>query len=228
MINTVELKTNFDFVFCIDRTARCYFYAINEDLADHILTLRERLEAMAMNEVGRIRVRFVLFSDYGTEVEPVIETEFFDLDSDGDAIRAALNYNSGGGGDIPEDALEGLYFAMNSDFETVKGERNRHVIVLYTDSPAHPPRTNDAAPGYPEGMPASLAELREMWESLPNRRYLRLFLLAPELEPWSKIADWANVYHTSEQSNFGEMTGEDLIGIITDPALAGVLGLCAI
>lgn len=44
-----------------------------------------------------------------------------------------------GGGDDPESGLEALAMAMKSDF-VQKGEKKRHIIILFTDAAAHPLR----------------------------------------------------------------------------------------
>ena len=45
---------------------------------------------------------------------------------------------------------------------------------------------------YPAGLPGSLEELREWWESgqFIERRRERLFVFAPEAEPWLGMIDW--------------------------------------
>lgn len=211
-------RCNFDYVFCIDTTARCYYYSINEDLAEAIYTMRERLEASYPDfEIGRIRVRFVFFSDILYEQDPLRETLFFDLDTEREEIGLVLNYEAGGGGDLPESGLEGLALALRSPFELVEGELNRHIVCLYTDATAHPLGKYTDYPCVPDGMPRSLDELRAIYETEMDGEARRLYLLAPAVEPWQEIAEWQGAYLYSEKSLPGELDGETLVDVVTSP-----------
>jgi hypothetical protein len=112
-----------------------------------------------------------------------------------------------GGGDVPESGLEALALAVGSDWETGLDKR-RHVIVMFTDAPAHPlgePAQTMAA-NYPRSIPQSLEGLFEQWGSGQSHgarmenSAKRLLMFAPEEYPWSDIADdWNNtIFFPSE------------------------------
>ena len=90
-----------------------------------------------------------------------------------------------GGGDIPEDGLEAIAYAIKSDW-TTEGTDQRRVIVVWTDAPTHPLGYGSDSPAYPLGMPAGLAELGQWWDQLPQ--FLRIDPLAlPHLAPPAHI-----------------------------------------
>ena len=88
-----------------------------------------------------------------------------------------------GGGDIPEDGLEALAYAIRSPWEK-KGIKKRHVVVLWTDAPPHELGFGKSAPNYPANMAKDFGELTLWWGDAANPGYMdqrakRLMMFAP-------------------------------------------------
>jgi hypothetical protein len=145
----------------------------------------------------------IAFRDFGDCADDaIVDSGFFAVPDDigkfEHAVRALAPL---GGGDEPESGLEALAVAMQSDWETGL-DRRRHVIVIFTDAPAHPlgdPRQT-SAPTYPRSIPPSLDELFQQWGhkhgsgALMENSAKRLLIFGPEVYPWTDIADdWNNV-----------------------------------
>ena len=190
----LSLSYDLDFVFCLDMTcANQGIEYVREGLRDFYGQICESYEA-GEKSIGTFRVRFVLFKDYKYDQNAMIESQFFTLPDDMDEALAFVNsYTTGGGGDLPENALEALSIAMDSDWNT-KNDRRRQIIVLATDSIPHPlgKYNSDYCLNYPENMPKSLEELHEKWDSLG--RWRRMFIFAPLRDAWRDICEWYGVF----------------------------------
>lgn len=189
MGNMNETERNVDIVFCIDATAsmgNCI-----EDVKKHARRFKEDLvERLLANStsITSLRVRLIVFRDYGVDTDAMVKTDFFDLTNGADQSKfeAALNrIEARGGGDEPENGLEALYFAMTSKFFNRK--KDRQVIVLFTDTDALDLGKRKGNPGYPNDM-VNIDELQEIWScfgpksqfyTLGNRQK-RLVLFAPK------------------------------------------------
>lgn len=138
----------------------------------------------------------------------MVESKFFTLSDDSsDESREFASFVSGitatGGGDAPENALEALAIAMNSDWVRT-GSVRRHVIHLYTDAPALALGARKESANYPADMPADLAELREWWEGQTmEKRAKRLQIFAPDAEPWPEFLTWTNTVVTPSKAGAG-------------------------
>lgn len=193
------LDYNVDLVMCIDGTGSMGH--IIKEVKENALTFYKKF-TIAMEEVDKsvqqLRVKIILFRDIGVDSDSMVESKFFVLGEDGedeefhkfvDSIEAV------GGGDLPESSLEALALAINSDWVRT-GSVRRHVIHMYTDAPALKLGEKSSCAGYPAGMPADLAELREWWDGQRMElRAKRLQIFAPDTEPWSDIATWSNAFH---------------------------------
>ncbi len=204
---------NFDMVCCVDATGA------NQPL---ITMLRQKLpsirtyveeclgEAVAPEQIN-VRVKIIAFRDYACDPEPMVESPFFTMPEDSEELSAFLGcIHAGGGGDIPESALEALAIALKSDFTKRTTENKvRHVIIMMTDAPAHELLSGEDNPAYPLGMPKDLNALRSWVEDgVPdkgasyNPRCGRIFLLAPNEAPWSEISEW-NCTYFADITSFG-------------------------
>ena len=156
--------------------------------------------------IGKLRTRIVDFSDYGYEGEDALhQTDFFVLPDEADKFDAALEgieYECRGG-DIPENGLEALYYAMKSNwYEGERNERGRHVIVLISDAPPLRLHEREGCIGYPsDEIPENISELEEMWCAPQEaglkltRQRRRMILLVPEEcdldgRTWRHVAEW--------------------------------------
>ncbi|MGW7532200.1 vWA domain-containing protein [Amycolatopsis sp. NPDC054798] len=192
-----------DIVLCIDTTAS--MRPILDNVKASALTFPGRL-MQEMADKGRrirsLRLKVVAFRDFGDRADDALSaTEFLSVPAKVDEFeRTVRALEPDGGGDEPESGLEALAVAMQSEWETGL-DRRRHVIVVFTDAPAHrlgDPRQRGAA-GYPSAIPGSLDELFTWWGHAQQRgaqmenSAKRLLLFAPEAYPWEDIADdWNN------------------------------------
>lgn len=199
------LDYNVDIVMCIDATGS--MASIIEDVKSNALSFYQKfvdeMEAKSKS-VQQLRIKVIAFRDYGSDSEAMVESKFFTLDEEN---REFHNFVKGieatGGGDEPENSLEALALAMNSDWVKT-GSVRRHVIIMYTDASALKLGTRNGDSNYPSNMPADLAELREWWEGQKmEKRAKRLLIFAPDTEPWSDMVDWSNTFHTASKAGSG-------------------------
>lgn len=202
-----------DMVFCIDATGSMEEFGkgqkkiinmVKENALNFYSDLMRKMEEKK-KRISQLRVRVVAFRDYLADGEDaMLVTDFFYLPAQAREFESCINsISASGGGDIPEDGLEALAYAIKSDW-TSEGAGQRRVIVVWTDAPTHPLRYGERSPYYPKGMPANLSDLGEWWDELPTRAK-RLVLYAPQ-DPkgWSYIFDnWDNVIHYESQAGNG-------------------------
>jgi hypothetical protein len=198
-----SLQYAVDIVLCIDATAS--MGPALDNVKYNALSFPGRLaEEMAGKGRGisSLRLKVIAFRDFGDRADDaLVESRFLRVPSELDEFeRVVRSLRPGGGGDVPESGLEALACAMAADWE--KGlDRRRHVIVMFTDAPAH--RLGDArqtsAHTYPRSIPSSLDGLFEQWgharsqQALMENSAKRLLIFAPEDYPWNDIADdWNN------------------------------------
>ena len=192
---------------CIDATGSMHGI-INEVKANALSLYQQFVEQMEASDknVQQLRIKVIVFRDFGVDSEPFVESKFFVLNEDGGAEEFhdfVDKIEASGGGDLPESSLEALAVAMNSEWVTT-GSIRRHVIIMYTDATALPLGTHSSAAGYPAGMPADFAELHEWWEGQRmEKRAKRLLVFAPDMEPWSNMVDWTNTFHTASKAGQG-------------------------
>jgi hypothetical protein len=214
-----------DLVLCIDVTAS--MTSIIETVKRGALTFHARLaRAMAQKEkpVGSLRIKVVAFRDFEADKSgPVQIGGFWRLPAEAGAFREFVSgLRASGGGDEPESGLEALALAIDSDWDR-QAERRRHVIVLFTDAPAHPLGVGRGSKLYPAGMPEDLDALWGRWgqgrgpTAVMDANAKRLLIFAPDREPWTGIAgSWNNTLHSPSEAGTGldSVAMDDVIGII--------------
>lgn len=199
------ILTNVDIVYCIDATqsmSPCISKTKETAIKLHT-DIVKAFEGTA-RRLNDLRLKIIVFRDYSHDGEDAIrESNFFNLP---DEMTACANYieniSVSGGGPIPESSLEALHLAMNSDWvKSGEGDsRRRHVIVLFTDAPAH--KLDDYEyrskaennPLYPTDSPKTLDEFIDEWDNpdIMDQRARRMILLAPDEEPWGELAESIN------------------------------------
>lgn len=197
-----------DIVMCIDCTGSmaAILDTVKKNALNFYPDLKDALDAEG-KIVNQLRVKVIGFRDFEADGAASLEvSKFFDIS--GNTADEAKNFEefiSGlvpkGGGDEPEDALEAISLAMNSEWCNIPDAKARHIIVVWTDASAH--KLEDAKrdnPYYPAGMPISFNELTEKWEDkqdpVRSAASKRLIIFAPEVYPWSEIfANWSGATH---------------------------------
>lgn len=189
---------NVDIVMCIDGTGSMA-PIIDQVKANALSFYQKFADAMDENDksVEVLRVKVIVFRDYGCDAEPMKESEFFTLPDQNEQFRAFVNgITAQGGGDIPENALEALALALKSNW-TTGGSKRRHAVLMFSDAPALALGERASQPGYPAGMPKNLGELGAWWEGTdqtmgstyqPNAG--RLVAFVPNAEPWTDLQTW--------------------------------------
>ena len=166
-----------------------------------------------MEEKGKmiddLRIRVVAFRDYYVDGDNAMRTSpFFRLPQEKEQFATFVNpLQADGGGDEPENSLEALALAMQSDWAK-SGDKRRQIIVMWTDASAHPLEKNASAkPGnYPKALPQDFDELTDMWEGQSHMRMAakRLIIYAPDAYAWTDIAThWNNTLHQTSKSGEG-------------------------
>lgn len=213
-VNKGGVRTNVDVTIGIDVTESMdnLIGVIKRDVVNFrelvYERLRENMERKRKDRVlNRMRLRIVAFRDFKYDWEaylqpwhgPILCSDFFDLDDEYDrqALQEFVNkLEATGGEDVPESGLEALHYAIRSDWDFEPGIAHRHVIMLFTDAPAHPLlKLAERDEHYPTDadIPEDLAQLQNEFENdeLIGKDYRRLLLFAPlDVYPWNEISFW--------------------------------------
>lgn len=189
---------NVDIVMCIDATGS--MAPIIEEVKGNALSFYQRfVDAMEENDktVEQLRIKVIVFRDYGCDYVPMVESEFFNLPDQNESFKTFVSgIEATGGGDGPENALEAIALALKSNW-TTGGSKRRHAILVFSDAPALALGERADSPSYPSGMPKDLAELGSWWEgtnqtlsSTYQSKAGRLVAFVPNAEPWTLITAW--------------------------------------
>lgn len=203
-----QLSYHVDMVFCIDATGSMRH--VLDFVKQNALNLyRDVTGAMERKRkvISRMRIRVIAFRDYVADGdEAMMASDFFVLPEQAQQFSDCVNgLAAKGGGDIPEDGLEALGYAIRSDW-TREGVKKRHIIVVWSDAPTHPLGHGRIAPWYPDGMAANFDELSLWWEDeqlggAMDENAKRLLIFAPDAPDWNRIsAEWSQVVHVQTVS----------------------------
>lgn len=190
--NNSAKDRNVDVVFCIDATGS--MSGVINNLKENAKRFRDELvEALveAKTNITSLRIRLVVFRDYGQDSDAMEQSEFFTLPGDQAAFENALNaIDAHGGGDAPENGFEALYYAMMSKWVT--GKFDRQIIVLFTDNDALDLKERAGSAGYPADM-VDMAGLENLWACVGQQdcylreRCKRLVIFAPAGTKYSEL-----------------------------------------
>lgn len=209
-----NLQYAVDIVLCIDATAS--MFPVLDTVKASALQFHGRLNDMMAKKskaISQLRLKVIAFRDFGDNPNDAIEqTGFLTLpEQAAEFERFVGDIDAGGGGDIPESGLEALALAINSPWE--KGlDRRRHVIVMFTDAPAHPLGTvGVTAQTYPSVVPRSMDDLFEQWgyarsqTAVMEQSAKRLVLFAPDGAPWQDpiAEEWDLTLHFESKAGQG-------------------------
>ena len=189
---------NVDIVMCIDATGS--MAPIIDEVKSNAISFYQRfVDSMEENDkdVAQLRIKVIVFRDYGCDDEPMVESSFYTLPEQNEEFRSFVNaIEAKGGGDGPENALEAIALALKSDW-TTGGSRRRHAILVFSDAPALSLGERSGASAYPSGLPENLAQLGAWWEgadqslgSTYQPKAGRLVAFVPNAEPWTELQAW--------------------------------------
>ncbi|MGA9380521.1 MAG: VWA domain-containing protein [Phormidium sp.] len=215
--NQSVFKYAVDLVMCIDGTNG--MNPLIEEVKSSALKFCDRLEDK-VEEYGRkidqLRARVIVFRDYWADSADLAMqcSEFFDLRSQSsDFVNFVSQIQAEGGGDEPENGLEALALALKSNWAEGDFNKQRYVIVVYTDSIAHSLEKSPKPNHYPSDIPKTFDELTDYWHEMPTSAKL-LVLVAPDGEPWTTISSWENAVHYVSEA--GKGLGEIEMDLIID------------
>ena len=203
-----QLTYHVDMVFCIDATGSMRH--VLDFVKHNALNLYQDI-AGAMEKkrktVSQMRIRVIAFRDYVADGEQaMMASDFFVLPQQAQQFYDCVNgVTAKGGGDIPEDGLEALAYAIRSDW-TKEGVKKRHIIVVWSDAPTHALGHGRIAPWYPDGMAEDFDELSLWWEDeqlggAMDEGAKRLLIFAPDAPEWNRISsEWSQVVHVQTVS----------------------------
>lgn len=203
-----QLSYHVDMVFCIDSTGSMRH--VLDFVKQNALSLyQDIVGAMERKRkvISRLRIRVIAFRDYIADGEQAMTaSEFYVLPEQASQFSDCVNgLTAEGGGDIPEDGLEALAYAIRSDWAR-EGVKKRHIIVVWSDAPTHELGHGRIAPWYPEGMAENFEELSLWWEDEQlggsmDESAKRLLMFAPDAPEWNRIsAEWSQVVHVQTVS----------------------------
>lgn len=234
-MDELYLDYKVDIVFCIDCTESMdnILNIIRQRALSFYSDLIDRMQ-LKQKTVDRLRVRVVAFRDYAAYAdecrkghrgnEPMLVTDFFSLPNESEKLKLAVqSLHPVGGGDIPEDGLEALAYAIRSDWDLDSSAKHRHVIVLWTDAIPHELGYGAASHKYPKGMAQNISELTMWWGNPMNHGYCdqeakRLVLFAPNDGEWSFVSEqWDQVIHYPSKAGDGlnELDYETILSCIS-------------
>ncbi len=201
MADVRGLTYNVDLALCIDSTGSMEGF-IGKVKQNALHLYKDICDMMEKKHrvIDRLRIRVISFKDYLADGnEAMMVSDFFELPEQADELSECIDMiTAEGGGDLPEDGLEALAYAMTSAWNT-EGLKKRHLIVIWTDAPTHQIGHGKSASNYPKNMAKDFAELSQWWGDVQNRgkmaqRAKRLVLFAPDAPEWNRIArEWNNV-----------------------------------
>ena len=225
MLNTGEY--NVDICLCIDATAS--MHSCIEMTKEKALSIYPALQAEmsgSQKTINQLRIKVILFRDYGVDPDPMVESEFFTLPEDGAAFQEFVdNIEVSGGGDLPENALEAIAKALQSDW-TTEGKKRRHIVLVFTDAEALQLGERASAPGYPTDIPTDLAGLGAWWEKTDqsfsgtyDTAAGRMVVFAPNVYPWTNddIGVWNRVVLQESEAGSGleDTSFEEVISFLS-------------
>lgn len=215
------VKYAVDLVMCIDATGSMGH--LIDEVKSSALKFYENLESvMAKKEktIDQLRARVIVFRDYWADSESLAMqcSDFFDLRTQSSEFAGFVSgITATGGGDEPENGLEGLALALNSNWEKSQDfAKQRYVVVVYTDASAHSLEKGSKPSYYPQDIPKSFDELTDFWSdmSVPAKR---LLLFAPDASPWTLMASsWENTIHFASKAGNGlqELEMDEILNAI--------------
>lgn len=208
-----------DVVFVIDATES--MGPLISMVKRNVATFHDQLvEAMFEKEkyITSLRLRVVTFRDLIDDpATGLIQIPFHEFPIHQEQFANWVNQMEAAfGGEEEESSLEALAAAITSDWHRGH-DRRRHVIVMFTDGPAHSMEDtmnrlytlgewDEYLAAYPwhwqhedgqfEEMPHNFGALSELWMREPRPMEFsakRLLLFAPQIQPWVTIAgSWGN------------------------------------
>jgi hypothetical protein len=206
-ISNQGVKYAVDLVMCIDATGS--MSPLINEVKSVALSFYDKLEKKMearQKKIDQLRARVIVFRDYYHDPAnmAMICSDFFDLRTEASGFANFVSrIEAAGGGDEPENALEALALALNSQWEKTQDfQRQRYVIVVWTDASAHQLEKQPKPSYYPQDIPKTFDDLTDSWDEI-SISAKRLLLFAPDTYPWSIFQSWDNTIHAPSSAGKG-------------------------
>lgn len=227
-----------DIVFCIDGTGSMSpcIDAIKSNAKKFYMDFSDKMTNDFGSTVDSLSIKVITFRDYLEDGDQsmVVSDSWFDITA-GDDVEYEKHLNgiiADGGGDEPENGLEALFLAMTTDWNA-RGDKDRQVIVLFTDADALPLKAREGVAGYPANM-VDEAGLVNTWmgtrpsfmgqgEFKLRERCKRLVMFAPSGTVYESLQSRFNrcqFVPVQMDAGLGEMDFDDIIKILAASASA--------
>lgn len=209
-----------DVVFCVEATSNMKPFATQ--LSDLMISLLIRI-ADSMKAHGRsirqLRVKLIVFRDFSCCPEPIVESKFFVLPEEEEALNNFIRSIDYQGGYGFCNALEAIELAIQSDWITAKGY-SRQIICIFTNGKVRPLGGYQRfSSKYPADMPADLAELDKRWSRYVGDGHRVLGGFVPHAEPWIALETWDGyipAYGNSGGTDLNEIDLLPLFDLVCD------------
>jgi len=227
------LSYNVDIAFCVDVTSSSsHIVDMMKSLAEDLRLAIVTAMRLRNKTVDQLRCRVIAFRDCAFDPNPINASNFYTL-LPAEQTSEFSNFVSGltaaGGGDEPESGPEALAVAMGSDW-VQDGDRQRHIIVMFTDASAHPleSRVGTVPSAFASLVPSSISNLTDGWEggqqeggvsTKLKQAARRLLLFAPDVDPWNAIGDaWAQTVFLPSKAGDGlsEVEYETILEVVAN------------
>ena len=223
-----------DIVMCIDVTGSMspFIGEVKKSALEFWPKLKKACEE-AQKYVTDVRVKVIAFRDFEADGNKAMtQSDFFEISDDSSSAAAAYKefvtgLNAEGGGPEPENSLEALTLAMKSDW-VQSGDKQRHVIVLFTDASAHKlEEANRSNPNYPKDMPTSIEGLVDLWNSTEansgeiklKNSAKRMIMFAPDMDTWNQLYEaLPGAIHVASKAGAG------VDGVTLDTVIGQIVG----
>lgn len=189
-----------DLVVCLDATGKQA--PLFDDIKEKIMSLPIDIAAK-MNDrnenIEQFRVKVISFRDYAFDDEPMVESDFYSLPEQMYEFCSYVNsIEAKGGGDSPENVLEAIALAMQSDWTQGVKKCVQKIIVMTTSEPLELGKHKDISKTpYPQNIPSSIEELKDLWLGKSNIKAKMdtsiaemIVPIADDCEIWREISTW--------------------------------------
>ena len=201
-----------DLVVCLDATGKQA--PLFDDIKEKIMSLPIDIAAK-MNDrnenIEQFRVKVISFRDYAFDDEPMVESDFYSLPEQMYEFCSYVNsIEAKGGGDSPENVLEAIALAMQSDWTQGVKKCVQKIIVMTTSEPLELGKRKDISKTpYPKNIPSSIEELKDLWLGKSNIKAKMdtsiaemIVPIADDCEIWREISTWRGcTVNISNQNN---------------------------
>lgn len=190
-----------DILLCVDGTSSMgkVIEEVKANITSFVNNLIERLKIDSNFEIGRIRIKLVVFrnADYDGDYW-FQETPFYNLEKSAERVNEFLKNIEATGGS-PEINVEDGLMALSNALSTANWDSSQNdiqIIGIWTDTKSKTIDPNHKE--LKEGAPKTYEELKGFWINIFLRKHpnARLLLFAPDLFPWKNILEeWPNSIH---------------------------------